>query len=122
MDENVVEEIKMHQETIATDSNSPLHLIREKELEISGRMLTAKRSADTVIADARKQAAEVVAKAEAEGGSGAQDHARKIEARSKEESAALQGSAEVDAEAIRKQIDSRREDAVKLVIEVVTSV
>ena len=43
MDDNVAEEMRLHQETIATDANTPLHLIREKELEISGRVLAAKR-------------------------------------------------------------------------------
>ena len=62
MDEKVLEEIKFHQETIATDANSPLHLIREKEIEISGRVLAAKREADEIVADARKKAAEIVAR------------------------------------------------------------
>ena len=78
MDENVVEEIRLHQETIAVDNNSPLHLIREKELEISGRVLSAKREADEIVATARKKAAEVVSTAEAEGGAGAADREKAI--------------------------------------------
>ena len=71
MDDKSVEEIRMHKETIATDSNTPLHLIREKELEISGRVMKAKREADQIVTEARKRGAEVVSKAEAEGGAGA---------------------------------------------------
>ncbi len=39
MDDKVAENIQFHQETVETDQNSPLHLIREKEIEISGRVL-----------------------------------------------------------------------------------
>ena len=78
MDDNVVEDIRLHQETIAVDNNSPLHLIREKELEISGRVLSAKREADEIVTAARKKAAEVVSTAEAEGGAGAASREKAI--------------------------------------------
>ena len=56
MDEKVVEELEFHQQTVAEPTtNSPLHLIREKEMEISGRVLAAKREADEIVADARKR-------------------------------------------------------------------
>lgn len=122
MDENVVEQIKTHQETIAAESNSPLQLIREKELEISGRMLTAKRSADTVVADARRRAAEVVAKAESEGGAGAQDRVKAIEARAVAQASELAAAAEAEVQSINERIDSHRDDAVRLVLDVVTAV
>lgn len=122
MDENVVEEIKMHQETIAAEVNSPLQMIREKELEISGRMLAAKRSADSVVADARKRAAEIVARAEAEGGSGAQDRAQVIETRAQEQAVQLRESAKSEAASIRDGVSARRQDAVDLVLKVVTTV
>ncbi len=91
MDEKVAEEIQMHKETIATDSNTPLHLIREKEIEISGSVLAAKRQADEIVTEARKKAAEVVSKAEAEGGSGAAVREDEILADADKEAARLQG-------------------------------
>ena len=91
MDEKVAEEIRMHKETIATDSNTPLHLIREKEIEISGRVLAAKRQADEIVTEARKKAAEVLAKAEAEGGAGAAESEAAILARAEEDAAQLRG-------------------------------
>lgn len=69
MDDKVVENLEnlqFHQDTVASDSNSPLHLIREKEIEISGRVLAAKRQADEIVADARKQAATIMASASEE--------------------------------------------------------
>ena len=67
MDEKTVENLQFHQDTVASDANSPLHLIREKEIEISGRMLAAKRQADEIVADARKQAVGLMGSAHDEG-------------------------------------------------------
>ena len=122
MDERVVEEIRMHQETIATDSNTPLHLIREKELEISGQVLAAKRKADEIVAEARKKAAELVSTAEAEGGAGAASRDAAIRATAEEEAARLRTEAQAEAGTLKAQIDSRRDDAVRLVLDAVTAV
>ena len=103
MDEKVVEEIRMHKETIATDSNTPLHLIREKEIEISGRVLGAKREADEIVAEARKKAGEVLAKAEAEGGAGAAESEAIIFARADEDAAKLREDAKSSAAELKEQ-------------------
>ncbi len=66
MDEKVLEDIEFHQETASSDDNSPLHLIREKEMEITGRVLTAKREAEDIVAAARKKAVETTRKVEEE--------------------------------------------------------
>ena len=122
MDEKVVEEIRMHKETIATDSNTPLHLIREKELEISGRVLAAKRQADEIVTEARKTAADVVAKAEAEGGAGAAESETAIIARAEEEAARLRADAKKEAAELNVQIDAHRTAAVRLVFDAVTTI
>ena len=122
MDERVVEEIRMHQETIATDSNTPLHLIREKELEISGQVLAAKRKADEIVAEARKKAAELVSTAEAEGGAGAASRDAAIRATAEEEAARLRTEAQAEAGTLKAQIDSRRDEAVRLVLDAVTTI
>ncbi len=49
MDDKSTDELEFHQETVTTDANSPLHLIREKEMEISGRVLKAKNDAEEVV-------------------------------------------------------------------------
>lgn len=120
--ENVVDEINLHKETIANDSNSPLHLIREKELEISGRMLSAKRQADEIVAEARKKAAEVVAAAEAEGGAGAKLSAGSIIAEADTAASKLRSEAETDAASISDRVETRREAAVQIVVRAVTTV
>lgn len=122
MDEKVVEEIRMHKETIATDSNTPLHLIREKEIEISGRVLTAKRQADEIVTEARKKAAELVAKAEAEGGAGGAEIERSIQVRADEEAVRLRAGAKAEAATLAEQINTHRDEAVRLVLGAVTRV
>jgi vacuolar-type H+-ATPase subunit H len=122
VDENVVEEIRLHQETIAVDNNSPLHLIREKELEISGRVLSAKREADEIVATARKKAAEVVSTAEAEGGAGAEDREKLIRDEATREADGLREAAHAEASKLKEQVEARREDATRLVLDAVTAV
>jgi vacuolar-type H+-ATPase subunit H len=122
VDENVVEEIRLHQETIAVDNNSPLHLIREKELEISGRVLSAKREADEIVTSARKKAAEVVSTAEAEGGAGAADREKVIRDEAVAEAARLRKAAHDEANVLKEQVEARRDQATRLVLDAVTAV
>ena len=112
----------MHQETIASDANSPLHQIREKELEISGRVLSAKRHADEIVAEARKRAAELVSKAEEEGGAGAAGKEKAIRVDAEAQAETLRAAAAVEAEALGARIDSNRDEAVQVVLGVVTSI
>jgi len=122
VDDSVLDDIKLHQETIASDSNSPLHQIREKELEISGRVLAAKRQADEIVAAARKKAAEVLSAAEQEGGAGAEETEKAIKAEAERESARLVEEATREAAVLKEQVDARRADAVRLVLQEVTSI
>ena len=120
--DHVADEIKFHEETIASDSNSPLHLIREKEMEISGRMLAAKRQADEILAEARKKAAEIIATAEAEGGAGAKASVESIASVADAEAVGLRSQAQDDAGAISVRVEGRKGDAVRLVLDAVTTV
>lgn len=122
MDENVVEEIRLHQETIAVDNNSPLHMIREKELEISGRVLSAKREADEIVATARKKAAEVVSTAESEGGAGAANREEVIRSEAEREASSLRETAHAEAQTLKTQVEARRDEATRLVLDAVTAV
>ena len=64
MDEKVLEEIRFHQDAVTRDANSPLYQIREKEMEISGRVFAARNQADKMISDARQRALEIVRNAQ----------------------------------------------------------
>ncbi|TLM97452.1 MAG: hypothetical protein FDZ75_04475, partial [Actinobacteria bacterium] len=113
--------IKMHQETISSESNSPLQLIREKELEISGRLLAAKRQADEIISDARKRASEIVANAEAQGGTGAKASADSIISKAQGEADQLRQAANVEAAEVAERVEKNTGAAARLVVDAVTS-
>lgn len=120
--DKTIEDLKFHQQTVATDSNAPLHLIHEKELEISGRMLTAKRQADEIVANARKKASDMVAAAESEGGAGAREHRTRILEQAETEVADLKAKSAEQVAQIEQSSRDRLDAAVRLIVEAVTTV
>lgn len=122
MDEKVLEELEFHQETVSTDANSPLHLIREKEMEITGRVLTAKREAEEIVAAARKKAVETVRHAEEESERLAAEHQKTVLAEVEREIELIGESADKDIEALKRQAAERSAQAAKFVAGTVTSV
>lgn len=122
MDDTALEEIQFHQETLGRDANSPLHLIREKEIEISGRVLAAKHEAEEMVSRARKAAVETVTAAEAEGARQAAVHEAEVRAEMERGIADIKAQAEADAEALAKAVVTRTESAVAFVVDYVTSV
>ena len=119
MDEKVLEEIQFHQDVINKDADSPLFQIREKEIEISGRVLAAKTKAEAVVAEARKKAAETVGKADDEGERLAREHETKALAAAEAEAVKIRSSVGVDVETIQATISSRSSDAVALVVDMI---
>lgn len=122
MEEKVLEEIQFHQDTVSRDSNSPLHLIREKELEISGRVLAAKREAEETVANARKKAVAVVQKAEEEGSKLAKEHEKKVLADVESQIEAIRKDAEAEVVQLDKNVSERMSKAVDYVVGFVKSV
>lgn len=122
MDENVIEELQFHQQTVQADENTPLHLIREKEMEISGRVLAAKRQADEILADARRDAATLMSTAheEASAEAGVRDEA--VKADMVRQMAEVRANAEIEAAALEKTIEAKTPEAVAAVIDAVLSV
>ncbi len=122
MEDKVLEEIQFHQDTVSRDANSPLHLIREKEMEISRRVLAAKKEAEEIVATARKKSVEVVQSAEEEGNRLAQAHEKVVLAEVEAEKETVQVAAVSDIEAIEKLVSERSGTAVAFVVDTVTSV
>ena len=122
MEDKVAEQVKLHQETVETDQNSPLHLIREKEIEISGRVLQAKRESDEIVADARKKAAEVISAAENEGSETGADRRTQIDAEADAEAKRVEAEAKAEVSELEAKIASQRDRAVELVLEAVARV
>lgn len=122
MDEKVLEEFQFHKETVVADANSPLHLIREKEMEISGRILAAKKEAEEIVAAARRKAVDIVQKAEAEGERLSTEEEQRVEAQVEIDVAKVHEDAEREVEALRDVIGERKGEAVEYVVESVTRV
>jgi len=112
-----VENLEFHQDTVASDSNSPLHLIREKEIEISGRMLAAKRQADEIVADARKRSAAIIGSAHDEGAQLAKKQDEEIRAQVEREITGVGEKASQDAAALEDAIGKRMSQAVSYVLD-----
>jgi len=122
VEDKVAEQIQFHQETVETDQNSPLHLIREKEIEISGRVLSAKRESDEIVGDARKKAAEIISTAENEGSEGGQGRRAEIEAEAQAEAEKVTAEAHGEVSELEAKIASQRGQAVELVLDAVARV
>jgi vacuolar-type H+-ATPase subunit H len=122
VDEKVLEEIQFHQETIASDDNSPLHLIREKEMEISGRVLAAKREAEEIVAEARRKAAKILATAEEQGAELSEAHKKAVVAEVEAEVEQIHKSAEAEIASLNETVADRTGKAVDFVVESVTNV
>ena len=120
VEDKVLEEIQIHQQAAKRDSSSPLFMIREKEMEISGRVLAAKQEAERAVAEGRRKAAELLSKAETD----AEQEAREYEVKrmADAEVSAKQTREEVAAEAapIEAMVGERRTAAIESVIRMVT--
>jgi vacuolar-type H+-ATPase subunit H len=122
VDEKVLEEYQFHKETVVADVNSPLHLIREKEMEISGRVLEAKKEAEEIVADARRKAVEIVQKAGVEGERLSAEEETRVAAQVEIDVAKVREDAGQSVEALRGAVGDRMDKAVEYVVEVVTRV
>jgi vacuolar-type H+-ATPase subunit H len=116
VDDKVVENLQFHQDTVASDSNSPLHLIREKEIEISGRMLAAKREADEIVADARKLAATIMNSANDDAAELASAHNEKVSAQLEKEKTEVHEKSDLEVAELELRIRERQPQAIAFVV------
>jgi vacuolar-type H+-ATPase subunit H len=122
MDDQRLEDIEFRQDFIEKDSESPLHLIREKEMEISGRVLKAKREAEDIVAEARRGAADAVARAEEDGEKLAQARDKEIRKEFESKVEDVKTGSAGDLETMQKRIEAARPKAVEAVVGMVTDV
>jgi vacuolar-type H+-ATPase subunit H len=116
-----LEHIKFYQDVIKKESaDSPLFMIREKELEISGRVLSAKKKVEQIVADARKKSSETLAQAGADG----EKEARAVETRlirdAEDEAAQILANVDSEVADVRARTADRGARAVEVIVEAVT--
>ncbi|MGB4593819.1 MAG: V-type ATPase subunit subunit G family protein [Coriobacteriia bacterium] len=121
MDEKVLEEIRFHQDVVNKDANSPLYQIREKELEISGRVLAARNQAEKVVSDARKAAQDTLRDAESDADKLAKKHAEDVIAQATADAEAVRLGIDGEKGELRSELDQRVADAAAFVVSAVTS-
>lgn len=117
VDETVIEELEFHQQTVATDENTPLHLIREKELEISGRVLAAKRGADEVVAEARQKAAALITAAQDEARGISEIRRKDIRTELERQIASEKSAGDRSVDSLQETIGQRRDKAIAFVVD-----
>lgn len=122
LDTTELEEIEFKQEFIEHDSASPLHLIREKEMEIRGRVLAAKREAEEIVADARRKAEEIIARAQEEAAALAQERAREIHSEAVKDAERVKEESLKQLEEMKKSIATAKAEAVRVVVDMVTDI
>ncbi len=120
MDEKVLEQIQFHTDTVEADSNSPLHLIREKEMEISGRVLAAKKQAEEIVAEARKAAVKVIEAAEVEGQKLSAEQEKLIQAEVEKDLERIGRETAKEVEELGGLVEERIDTAVEFVVGAVT--
>lgn len=122
MDEKVLEEIRFNQDAASKDASSPLFQIREKEMEISGRVLAARQQADKVVSDARTKAASIIAGAGSDAERLAKERISTIEAETAATIESIGQDGAVEVEALKKTLVERQGDAAEFVVKLVTAV
>lgn len=122
MDDKVLEQIRFHQDVVAKDANSPLFQIREKEMEISGRVLAARNQADKIVSDARSKAAAVVKNASSDAERIAKERADLMVAETDSAVAEVGAQGVKDVAALEKTLEERRSQAADFVVGLVTAV
>jgi len=121
MDEKVLEEIRFIQDGASKDASSPLFQIREKEMEISGRLFAARNQADKMISDARQRAAEIIRTAHEDADRLAKEQTDKMLAGLDASIAEVEADGAKEVESLKKELAKRQDDAVDYLVRLVTS-
>lgn len=122
MDEKVLEEIRFHQDVTSKDASSPLFQIREKEMEISGRVFAARNQADKMISDARQRALEIVRTAQVDADRLAKEHADEVLAGVDGSIAQVKAEGADQVERHKQELAKRQGDAADFLVKIVTAV
>lgn len=122
MADKEAEELEFHRQTITGGGNSPLHLIREKEIEISGRILAAKRSADEIVSTARREAVALVSEAQGDASHLVEEREQVAKADVEKESAELRAEADKLVAELEESIVDKKQRAISFVVDSVLKV
>lgn len=103
MADGVKEKAPAAQAASGSDRLTPIHLVREKEVEIAGRVLACRRQAEEVLADARRKAADLQRAADT-------DAERLASEREKENAAEIEREVAAECDRMRGELQASSED------------
>lgn len=109
--------IRQREALIDQDAATPLHLIREKELELSGRVLQAREKAAESVTAARLQAAEIIAQGERDADAEAKAWEEQRMAAARAEAEAVRSEVAKQIEDLNAQVAGRKAAAIDAVVE-----
>ncbi len=98
-------------------AQTPVELIRQRETVLSGRVLAAKREADELIIDARRQAVAIIETTTEESAETARERARVLADEAEVDVAEMRSAAEAEAKALSDSITSRIPTAVDYIVQ-----
>ena len=116
MDESTVGTRTAGASAAPSDQMAPLQLIREKESELSRRVLSAKREADEIIAEARRQAAAVIQSATEESGVAAREHIQALSDEAESQAQQLITDADREASELTHVMEARLPEAAEFIV------
>ena len=99
---------------------SLLEQIRQRELEISGRVMAARTEADAIVERARREAQEIEARITGEGETAAREASTRITSEADVRCAAIRRESEAAAQALEERLAAHRDEAVRLVLSMVS--
>ena len=115
-----LDELKLHAQAMSADAQSPLVQIREKELEIRGRVMEAQKEAEKIVADARGRSATLIEEASREGERAASEHYKTELATVDDEVRELAASQDKEIATMvstaRKRLDAGVEGVLKAIV------
>lgn len=102
-------------------TESPLALIKQKEIEINARILQAARESDEKVAEARHEAIEVKARGEKQGKEEAKAVYRNEVAQAKKDAAKIRQGVDQETAKVTKQGHANLEQAIAYIMDLVIS-
>jgi len=98
---------------------SPLLRLRDKELELQGKLLEARKEAEILVAEARKNAVEVRRQAIEKAVSEAEKHYQEEIEKTKKEAEKIRGSIKEEIKQIEKIGETNLDKAIELIMKLV---
>lgn len=118
MAEKGISRIKL-QKQIAEGVDSPLVYLRNKELELQGKIMEAKKEVEIIVAEARRKTAEIKRVAQEEATIEAQKYYQQEMGKTRKEAEEIRKGVKVEIEKVKKEGEKNLQKGIDLVLKIV---